>query len=109
MAYYQYHLFFCTNKRDDGRACCAAGGAQELRDYAKARVKELGLSGPGRIRVNNAGCLDRCDEGPVLVVYPEGVWYTYVDREDIDEIIQEHLVHGRVVQRLRLAGTANNL
>jgi (2Fe-2S) ferredoxin len=69
---------------------------------AKQRVKELGLSGPGKVRVNQAGCLDRCEEGPVIVVYPEEVWYTYVDRADVDEIIEEHLRHGRIVERLRL-------
>ena len=73
-----------------------------MRDYAKSRVKELKLSGPGKVRVNTAGCLDRCDEGPVLVVYPEAVWYSYVDREDIDEIIAEHLENGRIVERLRI-------
>jgi (2Fe-2S) ferredoxin len=73
-----------------------------MRDYAKAQVKELKLSGPGKVRVNAAGCLDRCEEGPVIVVYPEEVWYTYVDRDDIDEIISEHLVNGRIVERLRI-------
>ena len=73
-----------------------------MRDYAKARVKALKLSGAGKVRINNAGCLDRCDEGPVMVVYPEGVWYTYIDREDIDEIISEHIENGRVVERLRI-------
>ena len=65
-------------------------------------MKELKLSGAGKVRVNSAGCLDRCDEGPVAVVYPEGIWYTYVDRDDIDEIISEHLQNGRVVSRLRI-------
>ena len=102
MSYYRHHLFFCTNKREDGSACCQNHGAQELRDYAKARSKELGLAGKGGVRVNSAGCLDRCNEGPVCVVYPEGVWYTYVDKEDIDEIVQEHLQHGRVVERLKI-------
>ena len=74
----------------------------QLRDYAKNRVKALGLAGKGKVRVNKAGCLDRCDEGPVIVVYPEEVWYTYVDKADIDEIIEEHLKHGRVVERLRI-------
>jgi (2Fe-2S) ferredoxin len=73
-----------------------------MREYAKARIKSLGLSGAGKIRVNNAGCLDRCTEGPVVVIYPEAVWYTYVDREDVDEIISEHLQHGRVVERLKI-------
>jgi len=101
-SYYRYHVFFCTNQRDDGTACCANHNAQAMRDYAKARVKELGLSGRGKVRVNNAGCLDRCEEGPIVVVYPEGTWYTYVDREDIDEIIEEHLAHGRTVDRLKI-------
>src|ERR1051325_2631808 len=105
MPYYRYHVFFCTNKRDDGTACCANHNAQSMRDYAKSRIKALNLSGRGKIRVNTAGCLDRCEEGPVIVVYPEGVWYTYMDREDVDEIIEEHLVHGRVVERLRLASS----
>ena len=73
-----------------------------MRDYVKSRVKELGCAGPGKIRVNNAGCLDRCSLGPVLVVYPEGVWYSYVDKADLDEIIDEHLVAGRVVERLKV-------
>jgi (2Fe-2S) ferredoxin len=73
-----------------------------MRDYAKKRVKELGLAGPGSARVNQAGCMDRCEEGPVLVVYPEAVWYTYVDRADVDEIIEEHLRNGRIVERLRI-------
>jgi (2Fe-2S) ferredoxin len=100
MSYYKYHVFFCVNRREDGSACCQNFGAQALRDYAKQRVKELGLAGKGGVRVNTAGCLDRCGEGPVVVVYPEGVWYSYVDREDVDEIIDQHLVHGRIVERL---------
>lgn len=101
MSYYRHHVFFCTNARAEG-GCCADLGAQAMRDYAKRRVKELGLAGPGGVRINNAGCLDRCEEGPVIVVYPEAVWYTYVDREDIDEIIEQHLTHGRVVERLKI-------
>ncbi|HTT36622.1 MAG TPA: (2Fe-2S) ferredoxin domain-containing protein [Burkholderiales bacterium] len=102
MSYYEHHVFFCCNQRDDGRPCCNNHNAQAMRDYAKGRIKQLGLAGKGKIRINQSGCLDRCDEGPVIVVYPEEVWYTYVDREDIDEIIDEHLVHGRVVDRLRI-------
>lgn len=102
MSYYQYHVFFCTNQREGNAACCNNMGAQALRDYAKTRIKSLKLSGKNKIRINNAGCLDRCDEGPVIVIYPEEVWYTYIDQEDIDEIIDEHLVNGRVVERLRI-------
>jgi (2Fe-2S) ferredoxin len=100
--YYRYHVFFCVNRRQDGSPCCQNFDAQQMRDYAKGRVKALGLAGRGGVRVNTAGCMDRCSQGPVMVVYPEGVWYTYVDREDIDEVIEEHLLHGRVVQRLRI-------
>lgn len=99
--HYRYHLFFCINQREPGAACCANHGAVRLREYAKQKVKSLGLA-KNRVRVNTAGCLDRCEEGPVLVVYPEGTWYTYVDEEDIDEIIEEHLIHGRPVERLKI-------
>lgn len=103
MAYYERHVFFCCNQRDgDERPCCNNKGASAMRDYAKQRVKALGLAGEGRLRVNQAGCLDRCEEGPCIVVYPEAVWYTYVDRADIDEIVEEHLRHGRIVERLRI-------
>jgi (2Fe-2S) ferredoxin len=73
-----------------------------MQQYAKQRIKALGLSGKDRMRINKAGCLDRCEEGPVIVVYPEEVWYTYVDRQDIDEIIDRHLVGGEIVERLRI-------
>lgn len=102
MSYYQRHVFFCCNQRSNGEACCNNHGAHEVRAYAKERVKALGISGEGRVRINQSGCLDRCEEGPVMVVYPEAVWYTYVDRADVDEIIEEHLVHGRIVGRLRI-------
>ncbi len=73
-----------------------------MRDYAKQRVKQLGLVGKTSVRVNTAGCMDRCSLGPVLVIYPEGIWYTYASKEDVDEIIEQHLLHGRVVERLRI-------
>ena len=75
MSYYKRHVFFC---------------------------KELRLNGKAKLRINKAGCMDRCDEGPVLVVYPEAVWYTYVDRHDVDEIIDAHVVHGHIVERLKI-------
>ena len=102
MSYYQRHLFFCVNQRAEGESCCANLGAQALRDYAKKRIKELGLSGEGKARINMAGCLGRCDEGPVLVVYPEETWYTYLDQEDIDEIIEQHIQQGNIVERLKI-------
>jgi len=104
MSYYERHVFFCCNQRDpsEQRTCCNDKGSRAMRDYAKQRVKELGMAGEGKVRVNQAGCLDRCEEGPCVVVYPDAVWYTYVDRADVDEIIEEHLKNGRTVARLRI-------
>ncbi len=99
-SYYQRHIFFCLNQRANGEDCCANYQAQEAFDRCKAKVKAAGLAGPGKVRVNKAGCLDRCAAGPVAVVYPEAVWYTYVDASDIDEIVESHLKNGQVVERL---------
>jgi (2Fe-2S) ferredoxin len=98
--YFERHIFFCLNERKNGEACCAHFQAQEAFDHCKAQVKLAGISGPGQVRVNKAGCLDRCAAGPVAVVYPEAVWYSYVDTTDIDEIVESHLKNGRVVERL---------
>ena len=100
-SYYERHIFFCLNERKNGEDCCAQHQAQAGFDRCKQRVKEAGLAGPGQVRVNKAGCLDRCAAGPVAVVYPEGVWYSYVDELDIDEIVESHLKNGKVVERLR--------
>jgi (2Fe-2S) ferredoxin len=102
MSYYQRHVFFCVNQREPGETCCNNHGATEMRAYAKDCIKSLKLNGKGKVRINSAGCLDRCEEGPVIVVYPEAVWYTYVDQHDIDEIIEEHIKNGRVVERLKI-------
>ena len=102
--YFQRHLFFCTNDRgtDAERPSCNQCGSAALREYVKDRVKRMGLSGQGQVRINTSGCLDRCESGPVCVVYPEGIWYTYIDEEDLDEIIDSHIVNGKPVERLRL-------
>jgi (2Fe-2S) ferredoxin len=73
-----------------------------MQAYAKERIKALSLNGKGKVRMNKSGCLDRCEEGPILVVYPDAVWYTYVDRSDIDEIIDRHIVGGQAVKRLQI-------
>ncbi|MGD7035174.1 (2Fe-2S) ferredoxin domain-containing protein [Methylotuvimicrobium buryatense] len=102
MNYYKHHVFFCTNQRENGAACCQDHDAQFFRDYAKTQLKKLKMSGSGKCRINNAGCLDRCKEGPVMVVYPDAIWYRYENQADIDEIIEEHLQNGRVVERLKV-------
>lgn len=103
-SYYKHHVFFCLNQREPGadRPSCANCDAQEMQEYAKKRVKELGLAGEGKVRINKAGCLDRCEEGPAMVVYPDAVWYTYVDKSDIDEIVESHLRDGVPVERLMI-------
>lgn len=105
--YYRHHVFVCTNERADShpRGCCRAKGAEPLRNYMKARVKELGLPAT---RINMAGCLDRCELGPVLVVYPDAIWYRYTDQQDIDRIIEEHLIGGKPVAELMLADDQPN-
>lgn len=99
--FYRRHVFCCTNERPAGhsRGCCKAKGSEKLRDYLKARAKEMGLSD---VRINTSGCLDRCELGPTMVIYPEGVWYSYASREDVDEILQTHLLRGGRVRRLML-------
>jgi (2Fe-2S) ferredoxin len=99
-SYYQRHIFFCLNERNNGEASCAQHNARQAYEHCKSRVKAAGLSGPGEVRVNQAGCMNRCAAGPVAVVYPEAVWYTYVDQQDIDEIVDSHLKNGKVVERL---------
>ena len=100
--YFQRHSFFCLNQRAGGEACCADHNAQAAFDHCKQRVKALGLAGPGQVRVNKAGCLDRCAGGPGAVVYPDATWYTFVDQADIDEIVESHLKNGQPVARLQL-------
>jgi (2Fe-2S) ferredoxin len=99
--YYRAHVFCCTNRRVAGhpRGCCAEKNAEALRDYMKNRARSLGLKD---VRINTAGCLDRCELGPTMVIYPEGVWYSYASTSDIDEILETHIRGGGRVERLML-------
>ena len=99
--YYRCHVFCCINERPEGheQGSCARRGAVRLRNYMKARVKELGLAD---VRINASGCLDRCELGPTVVVYPDGIWYRYESLEDVDEILRVHVIGGRPVERLML-------
>ena len=102
--FYEHHVFFCTNEREgkDARPSCGKHCGADAMKHAKDRIKALGLNGPGKVRINKAGCMERCEEGPVLVVYPQGTWYTFIDNSDIDEIIESDLVGGKVVERLKI-------
>ena len=99
--YYSAHVFCCVNERPEGhpRGCCAAGGSEKLRGYLREKARQMGIE---NIRGNAAGCLDRCELGPTMVIYPEGVWYTYSSIEDAEEILQRHLIKGERVERLML-------
>ncbi|HEX2580748.1 MAG TPA: (2Fe-2S) ferredoxin domain-containing protein [Dongiaceae bacterium] len=99
--YFKRHVFCCVNQRPEGhpRGCCKAKGSESWSDYMKARAKELGLEDT---RINRSLCLDRCEHGPVIVVYPEGVWYHCGSREDAEEIVSRHLLGGEIVTRLLL-------
>ena len=97
---FRHHVFVCENRRpeEDPRGCCGRKGSEEIRALLKAELKRRGLK--GLVRANAAGCLDACAHGPSIVVYPEGVWYGHVRPEDVPEIVEQHLVHGRPVDRL---------
>ena len=101
MSRFRCHVFICRNERDpdDPRGCCRSRGADEVIDRLKAEIHRRKLR--REVRINKSGCLDQCSEGVSIVVYPEEVWYGHVRPEDVDEIIQSHIVEGRPVERLR--------
>lgn len=98
----QRHVFVCINERapDNPKGCCKAKGGIDVRDRLKAELAARGLH--KIIRANNAGCLDQCENGVTVVVYPEQVWYGHVTADDIPEIVEKHLIGGQVVTRLAL-------
>ena len=100
----QHHIFICTNERASGhpRGCCKEKGSEDLVKLFKEELKKRGLSQD--VRAQRAGCLDTCEEGPSVVIYPENVWYSRVKSEDIAEIVESHLIHGKPVERLRTSG-----
>jgi (2Fe-2S) ferredoxin len=106
---YEKHVFICTNRREEGhpRGSCAEKGSEEVRARFKEALKKRGLA--RQMRANAAGCLDTCEFGCSVVVYPDGVWYQKVTPGDVDEIVDEHLVNGRVVERLRMPPTKDAL
>ena len=99
--FFRCHIFCCTNERPEKhpRGSCARRGSVKLRNYMKARAKELGLTG---VRVNSAGCLDRCEDGPTMVVYPEGIWYRCETNEEVDQVLTQHIQNGKPVKYLML-------
>jgi len=102
MAAFERHVFVCTNQRAEGhaRGCCAAKDSATIRERLKDLIRQRGLA--AKVRVNTAGCLDQCEHGVTIVVYPEAVWYGFVRMADVEELLESHLVAGRPVERLRL-------
>lgn len=102
MGYYRHHVFICENQRDGEPCCKNASPVENPVKCMRECLKQRGMHGKGRVRVNRAGCFDRCNEGPVLVVYPDGVWYRYQSADDLREIACKHLQDGDIVRRLQL-------
>ncbi len=104
MSFYERHVFTCVNERDgsDARGCCMERGGDDVAAWFKAEVKERGWK--GRIRANRAGCLDVCEFGPAVVVYPEQVWYSPATQEDVKAICDRHLANGDIVTELLIPG-----
>lgn len=97
MNYYNQHVFFCINEKDNGKKCCGPQNAKEMCAYAKAQLLDLQIAtGKGFVRVSSSGCLGRCSLGPCIVIYPQGVWYTYSSKEDIENIIKTHFLDGKI-------------
>ena len=101
MLLYRAHVFCCTNQRPatHRRGCCASKGSRALCDYMCRRAMALGVR---RVRINHAGCMNICEHGPTMVIYPDGVWYRYASEADIEEILGSHVMRGQRVQRLLL-------
>lgn len=102
MGYYQRHVFFCTNWRDSGKTSCQSYRASDMVALAKDKLKAANRHGPGKTRISSAGCLGRCAKGPIIVVYPEGIWYSYSTKSDVELIVDKHLIQGEIVQELVL-------
>jgi (2Fe-2S) ferredoxin len=101
MAKFEKHIFICTNQRPDGnpRGCCNPSGEAELHRVFKKKLRERGIPGD-KVRANKAGCMEQCEVGPTVVVYPDAVWYGGVTPADVDEIIDSHIIGGKPVERL---------
>jgi (2Fe-2S) ferredoxin len=104
LSFYQKHIFVCVNQKAEGKVCCANEGGEAFFVYLKERLTAKGLHGPGKIRVTKSSCLGRCASGPCMVIYPEGTWYRYHSFQDIDAIVEQHLISQKLVATLLLPG-----
>lgn len=97
-----HHIFVCGNQRPAGhpRGSCDSTGGGELRECFKRELKARGLT--TQVRANHAGCLDQCEKGAVIVIYPQNIWYGGVKPEDVPRIVEETIIGGRVIEELRI-------
>ncbi len=102
MSYYKRHLFICCNKKQNGEICCSRFNSKALYKYAKNKSRTLGILGKGNIAISESRCLGRCEQGPVAVVYPDNIWYQLIDINDVDDIINKHLLNGIIISRLQI-------
>ncbi len=99
--FYKKHIFFCTNQREDkNKRSCGGKGVDNLRAYMKEKIKASGIKG---VRVNSSGCLNRCKKGPLMVVYPDGVWLKVTDKKDIDLIIESYIKKNVITKKLLIS------
>ena len=103
--FYTRHIFFCTNRKAKGDGCGTLSGEESF-DFAKMYLRSLDMWGEGKFRASKSGCLGRCEDGPVCVIYPDGIWYTYVDENDVREILDQHVLNGNIVSRLQIQAKA---
>jgi (2Fe-2S) ferredoxin len=97
--YYKKHVFICQNKKEDGSGCGVLAQKDAV-GFFKKNLKQNDLWGEGKIRVSRTGCLGRCSEGPTCVIYPDGVWYNYLDEDDLHEIFDQHIMQDKIVKKL---------
>ena len=102
MAAFTHHIFICLNQRDkdSSRGCCDPDGDEELKSAFKKELKRRDLK--SQVRANAAGCLDQCELGPTIVIYPQAIWYGGVKVADVPRIVEETIVGGRVIEELRI-------
>lgn len=103
--FYKKHMFFCNNIRKDEKKCCSQSDAKTMYNYAKDALRKDNTLGKGNFGVSESRCLGRCEDGPVIVIYPDNIWYTYIDTEDIDEIIKSHIYENKIVKRLEIVSS----
>jgi len=98
----EYHVFVCTSSRINGtqKGYCHSNASSEIVTNFLESIEENDIS--DKVMITNTGCLGLCNDGPIVIVYPEGTWYGKVTPDDVDEIVESHLINGEIVKRLEI-------